>query len=118
MNTITTNISMPKGLYAQAKAQAKKYHYSSVSELIRDALRWWTNDNLTRNGFTPEFEEEVLRREKEPLENDIEWDGRGSFTNFVLKEGEKKYGSIPRHREILQKHGGVVERVSRAKRGK
>ena len=89
---------MPKGLYAQAKAQAKKYHYSSVSELIRDALRWWTNDNLTRNGFTPEFEEEVLRREKEPLENDIEWDGKGSFVDFVLSEGKKKYDSIPRQR--------------------
>ena len=89
---------MPKGLYAQAKAQAKKYHYSSVSELIRDALRWWTNDNLTRNGFTPEFEEEVLRREKEPLENDIEWDGKGSFVDFVLSEGKKKYDSTPRQR--------------------
>ena len=80
---------MPKGLYAQAKAQAKKYHYSSVSELIRDALRWWTNDNLTRNGFTPEFEEEVLRREKEPLENDIEWDGVTPFTQFVLSHPPK-----------------------------
>ena len=113
MNTITTNISMPKGLYAQAKAQAKKYHYSSVSELIRDALRWWTNDNLTRNGFTPEFEEEVLRREKEPLENDIEWDGKGSFVDFVLSEGKKKYDSIPRQRKILPKSKRIIERVSR-----
>jgi len=39
MDTMTINISMPKGLYAQAKRRAKKYHYTSVSEVIRDALR-------------------------------------------------------------------------------
>ena len=70
---------MPRGLYQQAKKQAQKYHYNSVSELIRDALRWWMNDNLTRNGFTPEFEEEVLKAEKEAdAGNVIEWDGKES----------------------------------------
>ena len=118
MDTMTINISMPKPLYADAKRAVAKRRYVSISELVRDAVRRVLYPGLTVNGFTPEFEAEVLRREKEPVENDIEWDGRGSFTNFVLKEGEKKYGSIPRHREILQKHGGVVERVSRAKRGK
>ena len=104
---------MPKGLYAQAKAQAKKYHYNSVSELIRNALRWWMNDNLTRNGFTPEFEEEVLRREKEPLKNDIKWGGEGSFVDFVLSEGKKKYDSIPRQRKVLSKSKKTIGRVPR-----
>src|SRR3989304_6252262 len=113
MDTITINISMPKGLYDQAKAQAKKYHYNSVSELIRDAMRWWMNDNLTRNGFTPEFEEEVLQSAKEPRKNDIVWDGKGSFTDFVLREGKKKYDSIPRQRKVLQKPKSVVGKVSR-----
>jgi Arc/MetJ-type ribon-helix-helix transcriptional regulator len=113
MDTITINISMPKGLYTQAKAEAKKYHYTSISELIRDSMRWWMNDNLTRNGFTPQFENMVLRREKQPLKNDIVWDGKGSFTDFVLREGKKKYDSIPRQRKLLQKSKGVVGSVSR-----
>lgn len=101
MKSITTNISMPKGLYDAAKRLAKKYHYNSVSELIRDALRWWMNPSLTRNGFTPEFEEEVLKSAAEPLENDIEWDGKGSFTEFVLREGAKKYDKGQGQRKIL-----------------
>jgi len=96
MDTMTINISMPKGLYAQAKRQAKKYHYTSISEVIRDALRWWMNDNLTRNGFTPQFETAVLRSAKSPVENDIVWDGKGSFTDFVLREGKQKSKRITR----------------------
>ena len=82
MDTITINISMPKGLYAQAKVEAKKFHYNSIrEELIRDSTRWWMNDtlDLTGNGFTPQFESMVLRREKQPLKNDIVWEGKDSF---------------------------------------
>lgn len=104
---------MPKGLYVQAKAESKKYHYNSVSELIRDSMRWWMNDNLTRNGFTPQFESMVLRREKQPLKNDIVWDGKGSFTDFVLREGKKKYDSIPHKRKLLPKPKRAIGRVSR-----
>lgn len=117
MDTMTINISMPKGLYAQAKTQVRKYHYNSVSELIRDAMRWWMNDNLTRNGFTPEFEEGTLRAAKEPLKNDIVWDGKGSFTDFVLNEGKKKYDQIPRQRKVLQKSKRIVRRMSGIGRG-
>ena len=90
---MTINISMPKGLYAQAKRRAKKYHYTSVSEVIRDALRWWLNDNLTRNGFTPQFENMVLRREKNMDKYDtVEWDGKTPFTEFVLSHPPQKHG--------------------------
>ena len=89
MDTITTNISMPKGLYVQAKARAKKYHYNSVSELIRDSLRWWMNDNLTRNGFTPQFESMVLRREKQSTKNDIVWEGKESDLVNYAKNTKK-----------------------------
>lgn len=93
MDTMTINISMPRGLYAEAKKKAKRYHYASVSEVIRNALRWWLSDNLTVNGFTPEFEEEVLMAEKEADKgNVIVWDGKGSFGDFVLREGKKKWG--------------------------
>lgn len=114
MDTMTINISMPRGLYVQAKRQAKKYHYASVSEVIRDALRWWLNDNLTRNGFTPEFEEETLKAEKEAdAGNVIEWDGKGSFVDFVLREGKKKYDKNPSHRKILSKPKRTFKRITR-----
>ena len=116
MKSMTVNISMPKGLYDQAKRRAKKYHYNSVSEVIRDALRWWLNDKLTRNGFTPEFEEEVLRSEKLPVENDIEWDGKGSFTEFVLREGKKKYDKNKGKRSVLSKSKEAGSRGSRVGR--
>src|SRR3972149_6564221 len=104
MNTITTNISMPKGLYTQAKAQAKKYHYNSVSELIRDSLRWWMNDNLTRNGFTPQFESMVLRREKNMNKYDtVEWDGKTPFTEFVLNNPPKKHVKAKVRHQVLER---------------
>ena len=99
MDTMTINISMPRGLYAQAKRRAKRYHYNSVSEVIRDALRWWLNDKLTRNGFTPEFEEEVLRSAAEPRENDIEWSGKESDLPKHVKGGKniKVLANVGRH---------------------
>lgn len=118
MDTMTINISMPKGLYAQTKQRAKKYHYTSVSEVIRDALRWWLNDNLTRNGFTPEFEEETLKAAKEiNTKNVIEWDGKGSFVDFVLREGKRKYDKNQGRRKVLQKSKGTSYRVTRLERG-
>lgn len=113
MDSMTINISLPRGLYALAKKQAKRYHYTSVSELIRNALRWWLSDNLTVNGFTPEFEAEVLKAEKEADKgNVIEWDGKGSFTDFVLGEGKKKWGKNDKsesRRNVLPRVGKTRE---------
>ena len=125
MDTMTINISMPKGLYAEAKKKAKRYHYASISELIRNALRWWLSDeDLTVNGFTPEFEAEVLKAEKEADKgNVVEWDGKGSFTDFVLREGKNKWGKNGQsksHRKLLPRTGKAfktgfgVERYSGA----
>ncbi|KKU87341.1 hypothetical protein A3A64_02800 [Candidatus Gottesmanbacteria bacterium RIFCSPLOWO2_01_FULL_48_11] len=85
MKAKTINISLSQGLYDEAKKHQREYHYSALSELIRDALRWWLNPRLTRNGFTPEFEREVLRAEKEADAGSVvEWDGKGSFHEFVM----------------------------------
>lgn len=95
---------MPKGLYVQAKAEAKKYHYTSISELIRDSMRWWMNDNLTRNGFTPQFESMVLRREKNMDKYDtVEWDGKTPFTEFVLNNPPKKHAKSKIRRQVLER---------------
>jgi len=114
MKSITTNISMPKGLYDEAKKQTKQYHYNSVSELIRDALRWWMSDNLTVNGFTPEFEREVLKAEKEADKGKVvEWNGKGSFVDFVLTH------PVPNHAKskIRRRVSGEIERPSRKTTG-
>lgn len=108
MDTMTINISMPKGLYAQAKARAKKYHYSSVSEVIRDALRWWMNDNLTRNGFTPEFEDMVLKAENSPVKDDIVWEGKESDLVNYVKSAKK-----PNLHSKSKRTSGRPARVSR-----
>ena len=69
--TTTINISLPNDMYDDAKKVLVSKRYSSISELIRDSLRKTLYSNITVNGFTEEFENEVLRAEKEPEENDI-----------------------------------------------
>lgn len=76
-------------MYIQAKEMVSKRGYSSVSELVREALRSVLYPNLTENGFTPEFENEVLRRAAEPIDNAVEWDSKTPFVQFVLSHPTK-----------------------------
>lgn len=62
----TVNISIPDNMYNDAKKILAKKGYASLSELVRDTLRKTIYPEYTQNGFTPEFEEEVLAAEKEP----------------------------------------------------
>ncbi len=71
MSITTVNISLPTTMYEDAKKHVRRRGYASVSELIRDAVREWLYPRITVNGFTPEFEKQVLKSEKEPRENDI-----------------------------------------------
>lgn len=71
MSITTVNISLPTTMYEDAKRHVKRRGYASVSELIRDAVREWLYPRITVNGFTPEFEKQVLAAEKEPVENDV-----------------------------------------------
>lgn len=64
----TVNISLPTSLYQDIKKTIKERGYSSVSELVRDAVRRVIHPELTENGFTPEFEEMVLQSAKEPID--------------------------------------------------
>lgn len=73
MNT-TINISLPKKMYEDAKRTMIAKRYSSVSELVRDALRKHMYPEVTENGFAPEFEEEVLRIAATSDENDEVWE--------------------------------------------
>lgn len=72
MNTATINISLPVSMYKDAKLVSKEEGYSSISELIRHALRKILYPSgLTVNGFTPEFEDIVLESAKEPVSKGI-----------------------------------------------
>lgn len=65
---ITVNISLPTSLYKDIKKTIKDRGYSSLSELVRDAVRRVLYPEITENGFTPEFEEMVLQSAKEPID--------------------------------------------------
>lgn len=100
---------MPKGLYTQAKVEAKKFHYNSVSEFIRDATRKLLYPRLTVNGFTPQFENMVLRSEKSSAKNDIVWGGKESdLVNYVKN---------PKKHNLHSKSKRVVNIPSRISRG-
>ena len=57
-------------MYQDARAALRIRGYASISELIRDALRDVLYPRVTENGFTPEFEEAVLRSAAQPFEKD------------------------------------------------
>lgn len=65
---MTVNISLPINLYKDIKKTIEERGYSSVSELVRDAVRRVLYPKLTKNGFTPEFEEMVLEAAKKPID--------------------------------------------------
>ena|SRR3989338_677884 len=70
----TINISLPENLYNETKKLVKGRGYSSISELMRDALRHILYPHLTENGFTPEFEDMVLESAKEPIDESDVWE--------------------------------------------
>ena len=83
--TTTINISLPQAMYLTAKKTVSKRGYTSFSELVREALRFVLYPRLTENGFTPEFENEVLRIANNPKEPLKRWDGKTPFSKFVLE---------------------------------
>lgn len=89
MNSVTVNISLPKSLYEDAKRLATNRRYASISELVRDAVRRVLYPALTENGFTPEFEDEILRRAKESMENDVIWEGKEADLARYAKDSKK-----------------------------
>lgn len=58
-------------MYKDAKRALAAKRYSSVSELIRDALRKTLYGKISQNGFTEEFENLVMESSREPEKNDL-----------------------------------------------
>lgn len=86
----TINISLPNQMYQDAKATLERRGYTSISEFIRDAIRDMVYPPVTENGFSPELEEDILKSEKDPKNWVAKWNGKGSLTQFVLKEGKRR----------------------------
>ena len=80
--TTTINISLPHDLYEDAKRIIKQRRFASMSELVRDALRRTLYPEVTVNGFTPEFEDEVLMAEAEPKENNSVWETEADVDKY------------------------------------
>lgn len=76
-------------MYTEAKEMVSKRGYSSISELIREALRHVLYPNLTENGFTPEFEDEVLRIANSSTENDTILETQKDIERHFLKLHKK-----------------------------
>lgn len=82
----TINISLPKNMYQDAKKVVQEKGYSSISELIRDGLRKIIyEEGLTENGFTPEFEEMVLKSAKESVDEGDVWKTPGDIDKYFAK---------------------------------
>ena len=81
----TVNISLPDNIYNDAKKLLAKRGYASFSELIRDTLRGVLYPRLTENGFTPEFEEEILKAVKESAGKSKVWRSEKDIDKFFNK---------------------------------
>ena len=78
----TINISLPTSLYRDIKKTIKERGYSSVSEMVRDAVRRVLYPEITENGFTPEFEEMVLESAKEPIDESKIWETEEDINKY------------------------------------
>ena len=70
----TINISIPTQMYKDIKAVIKEQGYASISEFVRSSIRNHMYPRITENGFTPEFEDEVLEAAKEPIDENKVWE--------------------------------------------
>lgn len=86
---MTVNISLPASLYTDIKKTIKECGYSSVSELVRDAVRRVIYPELTENGFTPKFEEMVLRSARESVDEKDVWKTPGDIDKYFAKLHKK-----------------------------
>jgi Arc/MetJ-type ribon-helix-helix transcriptional regulator len=105
---MTINISMPKAMYADAKKKVAARRYASISELIRDGVRAILYPNITVNGFTKEFEDSVLKSEKEAdAGNVIEWNGKESDLVRAYEKDPKNFDLHTKSKRTFGQRGGI-----------
>lgn|SRR3989344_5912898 len=84
MDTVTINVTMPKGLMSAVRELVASGWYGSISEVVRTGVRYVAQQQqpLTVNGFTPEFEEEVLKAATEPVDYSKAWESDKDIDEF------------------------------------
>lgn len=81
--TTTVNISLPKSMFEDVKKAMVARRYTSVSEIVRDGLRKILYEqDLTENGFTLSFEDEILKSAAEPMEKARVWETEKDIDNY------------------------------------
>lgn len=80
----TINISLPKRMYEDVKIALKEERYTSISELIRDALRKRLYQNINENGFLKSFENKVLQASLEKEQKDV-WESEEDIKKYFGK---------------------------------
>ncbi|MDA1317276.1 MAG: ribbon-helix-helix domain-containing protein [bacterium] len=90
----TINISLPTQMYKDIKSAMKAQGYASVSEYIRSSIRTQIYPRITENGFTPEFENEVLQAAAEPIDEGKVWETEADIDEY-FDNLEKKVVSKP-----------------------
>lgn len=75
---------MPDELKKAVNQLVSRGWYASVSELIREGTRRIieTSPKLTINGFTEEFENEVLKAANEPVDKSMVWENEADIDNY------------------------------------
>ncbi len=68
-------------MYADAKRALNEERYTSISELIRDALRRRLYQNITENGFVKSFEDEVIRASSEKDQKEV-WENEEDIKKY------------------------------------
>lgn len=95
MPQVIVNVSMPSELKKAIDQLIANGWYTSVSELVREGTRRVikASPKLTINGFTEEFENQVLEAAKEPIDQDLvletEEDIDKYFNNLFRKSKKK-----------------------------
>lgn len=94
MNT-TINVSIPDDVKRKALRAVNSGEFPSMDDLVLAGIRQVLPaikrpaKRVVEYFVTPEFEKELQEAENEPLDQALTWDGKGSFTEFVLKNSKR-----------------------------
>lgn len=95
-STVTTNITLPRDDWKALKIVAMEQGVS-MAEFVRRvvgktvrhaAVQLVRRQKLTINGFTPEFEEEVLKAAAEPISRSRSWRTAQDIDNYFSSLGK------------------------------
>ncbi len=84
MPQVIVNIPMPSQLKKAVDQLVAQGWYDSFSEAVREGTRRVVKSSpkLTVNGFTEEFEDEVLKAAEEPLDYSVELKSKADIDRY------------------------------------